>query len=137
MSSTQFDSPSYLFAKRVVDTLRPQVQRQPRPESFAERCSTRIKSQLFRACKIILERTENVRTTFDEIANSLTQTQHLQLFRQYEKDFLTRLEVPYSIGWFYLFDENWEIIRNELNRLRKKGADLVSFPLTFCLEPFT
>ncbi|GAA5989792.1 hypothetical protein JCM5350_002943 [Sporobolomyces pararoseus] len=62
MSSTQFDSPSYLFAKRVVDTLRPQVQRQPRPESFAERCSTRIKSQLFKACKIILERTENIST---------------------------------------------------------------------------
>ncbi|GAA5848231.1 hypothetical protein JCM3766R1_006774 [Sporobolomyces carnicolor] len=124
---TQFDSPSYKFAKQLVSNLAPLF---PNGTSVEHQTHTEhVKARMLRTGKRVLDRIDGIRTIFNDAANKMKDLKHLQLLREYEKGFFKLLEWSDCDCFNFMDKGNWEIIEKEVEKLRQGAGDLIStFP---------
>lgn len=120
---TQFDSPSYKFAKQLVSNLAPLF---PNGTSVEHQTHTEhVKARMLRTGKRVLDRIDGIRTIFNDAANKMKDLKHLQLLREYEKGFFKLLEWSDCDCFNFMDKGNWEIIEKEVEKLRQGAGDLV------------
>ncbi|GAA5989795.1 hypothetical protein JCM5350_002945 [Sporobolomyces pararoseus] len=119
----QPSSTSHLEAERVVGTLRGHF---PRDENHDDSHRVRVQYRIFKACKIILEHSNHLRAIFNAIDSKLQDLEHKRVLRNFENALYHRLEVEGSVGWNYLYDDNWEILEKLGEKIKDKGTKLIS-----------